>query len=113
MMARGAHHCRASHLNGNSEKITATFAEYTWYVIRGQQCLYEPDTMSVTLHTSVGNIKIEVFCESVPKTAEVDLHRPSLFALHSVDHLHSRISLPSVPPIFTMALPFTAPSPPS
>jgi cyclophilin family peptidyl-prolyl cis-trans isomerase len=27
--------------------------------------------MSVTLHTSLGDIKIEVFCESVPKTAEV------------------------------------------
>ncbi|KAJ9138619.1 Peptidyl-prolyl cis-trans isomerase [Pleurostoma richardsiae] len=26
--------------------------------------------MSVTLHTSQGDIKIEVFCESVPKTAE-------------------------------------------
>jgi cyclophilin family peptidyl-prolyl cis-trans isomerase len=27
--------------------------------------------MSVTLHTNVGDIKIEVFCEGVPKTAEV------------------------------------------
>ncbi len=27
--------------------------------------------MSVTLHTTVGDLKIEVFCESVPKTAEV------------------------------------------
>ena len=27
--------------------------------------------MSVTLHTNVGDLKIEVFCESVPKTAEV------------------------------------------
>ncbi|ERT00292.1 peptidyl-prolyl cis-trans isomerase-like 3 [Sporothrix schenckii 1099-18] len=26
--------------------------------------------MSVTLHTNVGDLKIEVFCESVPKTAE-------------------------------------------
>ncbi|KAI3393497.1 hypothetical protein diail_4218 [Diaporthe ilicicola] len=26
--------------------------------------------MSVTLHTTAGNIKIEVFCDSVPKTAE-------------------------------------------
>ncbi|KZZ91507.1 Peptidyl-prolyl cis-trans isomerase, cyclophilin-type [Moelleriella libera RCEF 2490] len=26
--------------------------------------------MSVTLHTTHGNVKIEVFCESVPKTAE-------------------------------------------
>jgi peptidyl-prolyl cis-trans isomerase-like 3 len=28
--------------------------------------------MSVTLHTNLGDIKIEVFCESVPKTAEVN-----------------------------------------
>lgn len=27
--------------------------------------------MSVTLHTTTGTIKIEVFCDSVPKTAEV------------------------------------------
>ncbi|KAK8094630.1 peptidyl-prolyl cis-trans isomerase 10 [Apiospora hydei] len=27
--------------------------------------------MSVTLHTNFGDLKIEVFCESVPKTAEV------------------------------------------
>ena len=27
--------------------------------------------MSVTLHTTHGDIKLEVFCESVPKTAEV------------------------------------------
>ncbi|KNE58364.1 peptidyl-prolyl cis-trans isomerase-like 3 [Allomyces macrogynus ATCC 38327] len=26
--------------------------------------------MSVTLHTDLGDIKIEIFCESVPKTAE-------------------------------------------
>ncbi|TYJ56828.1 hypothetical protein B9479_002438 [Cryptococcus floricola] len=26
--------------------------------------------MSVTLHTNLGDIKIEVFCESVPRTAE-------------------------------------------
>ena len=30
--------------------------------------------MSVTLHTSLGDIKVEVFCESVPKTAEVSLN---------------------------------------
>jgi cyclophilin family peptidyl-prolyl cis-trans isomerase len=27
--------------------------------------------MSVTLHTNLGDLKVEVFCESVPKTAEV------------------------------------------
>ncbi|KAF5590884.1 peptidyl-prolyl cis-trans isomerase-like 3 [Fusarium pseudocircinatum] len=27
-------------------------------------------TMSVTLHTSHGDIKVEIYCESVPKTAE-------------------------------------------
>lgn len=29
--------------------------------------------MSVTLHTNEGDLKIEVFCESVPKTAEVGI----------------------------------------
>ena len=29
--------------------------------------------MSVTLHTTLGDIKIEVFCESVPKTAYVSI----------------------------------------
>lgn len=28
---------------------------------------------SVTLHTDVGDIKIEVYCEECPKTAEVSL----------------------------------------
>lgn len=32
--------------------------------------------MSVTLHTTLGDIKIEVFCESVPKTAEASLPSP-------------------------------------
>lgn len=32
--------------------------------------------MSVTLHTSLGNIKTEIFCESVPKAAEVKQHHP-------------------------------------
>ena len=43
--------------------------------------------MSVTLHTTLGDIKIEVFCESVPKTAEVSL---SFFLLHFLS--------PSLPP---------------
>ncbi|KKA28948.1 hypothetical protein TD95_005142, partial [Thielaviopsis punctulata] len=30
----------------------------------------QDSTMSVTLHTTHGDIKMEVFCESVPKTAE-------------------------------------------
>jgi peptidyl-prolyl cis-trans isomerase-like 3 len=32
--------------------------------------------MSVTLHTSIGDIKLEVFCDSVPKTAEVGQTQP-------------------------------------
>lgn len=32
--------------------------------------------MSVTLHTTHGDIKVEIFCESVPKTAEVRLPFP-------------------------------------
>lgn len=31
--------------------------------------------MSVTLHTNLGDLKIEVFCESVPKAAEVSSTR--------------------------------------
>jgi hypothetical protein len=38
--------------------------------------------MSATLNTNFGKIKIEVFCESVPKTAEVCLqHELYLVAL--------------------------------
>jgi peptidyl-prolyl cis-trans isomerase-like 3 len=33
--------------------------------------------MSVTLHTNYGDVKIEVFCESVPKTAEVRILIPT------------------------------------
>jgi hypothetical protein len=33
-------------------------------------------TMSVTLHTTHGDMKIEIFCESVPKTAEVRFITP-------------------------------------
>lgn len=32
--------------------------------------------MSVTLHTTHGDLKVEVFCESVPKTAEVSFDDP-------------------------------------
>jgi cyclophilin family peptidyl-prolyl cis-trans isomerase len=34
---------------------------------------------SVTLHTNVGELKCEIFCDEVPKTAEVcvSLHSPS------------------------------------
>lgn len=32
--------------------------------------------MSVTLHTTLGDIKLEVFCESVPKTAEARPPKP-------------------------------------
>lgn len=33
--------------------------------------------MSVTLHTTLGDIKIEIFCESVPKTAEASFVQKS------------------------------------
>lgn len=36
--------------------------------------------MSVTLHTTLGDIKIEVFCEAVPKTAEVKQLSPTSVA---------------------------------
>ncbi|KAI9631762.1 cyclophilin-like domain-containing protein [Dioszegia hungarica] len=35
--------------------------------------------MSVTLHTTLGDLKIEVFCEAVPRTAELTL--PNFLAL--------------------------------
>ncbi|KAG7137268.1 Peptidyl-prolyl cis-trans isomerase-like 3 [Verticillium longisporum] len=37
--------------------------------------------MSVTLHTTLGDLKIEVFCESVPKTAELTQHGQNFLAL--------------------------------
>src|SRR4051794_28859558 len=45
-------------------------------------------TMSVTLHTTHGDFKIEIFCESVPRTAEV---RPIPFSV-SLPNLPSRTS---------------------
>ncbi|ORX93839.1 cyclophilin-like protein [Basidiobolus meristosporus CBS 931.73] len=33
--------------------------------------------MSVTLHTDLGDLKIEVFCEAVPKTAEFTITHPT------------------------------------
>lgn len=38
--------------------------------------------MSVTLHTNLGELKIEVFCESVPKTAEVSRTVFTFVSLH-------------------------------
>lgn len=40
--------------------------------------------MSVTLHTTHGDLKLEVFCESVPKTAEVSQSSSSLKPLSQV-----------------------------
>ncbi|KAF1854636.1 hypothetical protein Lal_00015596 [Lupinus albus] len=54
--------------------------------------------MSVTLHTSHGDIKVEIYCESVPKTAE-SLLTPT------------RISLPFVAQATTINLHSTASSP--
>lgn len=34
--------------------------------------------MSVTLHTDVGDIKIELYCETCPKTCEVGLNYKNL-----------------------------------
>lgn len=40
--------------------------------------------MSVTLHTNLGDVKLEVFCESVPKTAEVHISQfPQSFKSNS------------------------------
>lgn len=40
--------------------------------------------MSVTLHTIHGDLKIEVFCESVPKTAEVCTKGPFIFHAENI-----------------------------
>ncbi|KUI63081.1 Peptidyl-prolyl cis-trans isomerase-like 3 [Cytospora mali] len=48
--------------------------------------------MSVTLHTTLGDIKIEVFCESVPKTAENFL---ALCASHYYDESPFHRLIPS------------------
>lgn len=68
-------------------------------------------TMSVTLHTNVGDLKIEVFCESVPKTAEVGAH--ALNSGLSSTLTFYRTSLLSVHPATMTALPFTASLPAS
>ena len=51
--------------------------------LKQRRCKYtvrlsDSSKMSVTLHTNLGDIKLEVFCESVPKTAEVDIPTPTL-----------------------------------
>jgi hypothetical protein len=40
---------------------------------------HSPPSMSITLRTTLGDIKIEVFCSSVPRTAENFLAVYSLF----------------------------------
>lgn len=45
--------------------------------------------MSVTLHTNLGTIKIEVFCESVPKTAEVNTLQPCRNKLKLINVLYT------------------------
>lgn len=99
--------------------------------------------MSVTLHTNLGDIKIEVFCESVPKTAEVCdgsptpphyspspcpqsfcimleltfMIAPSCLIFHclslTLTDLLHRTSSPSAPPATTMAPSSTVSSQPS
>jgi len=56
--------------------------------------------MSVTLHTSIGDIKIEIFCDSVPKTAEVNLHPAPLPLLSPINHALT----PALPPQNFLAL---------
>ena len=56
--------------------------------------------MSVTLHTTAGDIKIEVFCESTPKTAEVSFPNQSIISVILLNPY--RIFSPSVHPPHTM-----------
>ncbi|EEY15409.1 peptidyl-prolyl cis-trans isomerase [Verticillium alfalfae VaMs.102] len=69
--------------------------------------------MSVTLHTTLGDLKIEIFCESVPKTAEVSfLSELRSAARPRPDSSSSpnmpRTSSPSAPRATTMPPPSTA-----
>ena len=36
----------------------------------GRHDAYKHNIMSVTLHTNLGDLKVEIFCEDVPRTAE-------------------------------------------
>ncbi|OBR06152.1 Peptidyl-prolyl cis-trans isomerase-like 3 [Colletotrichum higginsianum IMI 349063] len=72
--------CTNQRLNRTQLQTPKRFA--IWSAIYGYQTRPTPDdntsssrsrqtrNMSVTLHTNLGDLKIEVFCESVPKTAE-------------------------------------------
>lgn len=66
--------------------------------------------MSVTLHTTHGDIKLEVFCEAVPKTAEVCslvclINQSSFSGAHQLISCPLRTSSPSAPRPTTMPLP--------
>lgn len=56
--------------------ILVSFSPAKWYkarVISFYKLLLTKQSLSksVTLHTDLGDLKIEVFCEAVPHTAEV------------------------------------------
>jgi hypothetical protein len=70
--------------------------------------------MSVTLHTTLGPLKVEVFCESVPKTAEASLTpNPTTTKLAPSRSANkpSRTSWPSAHHTTTTDLPSTGSSP--
>lgn len=50
--------------------------------------------MSVTLHTTIGDIKIEVFCEAVPRTAEVR-HAPTPLLAWRATHTQTNTPAPA------------------
>lgn len=107
--------CNSFRLSGFSfpkaSLTPSTTASYQTPTSLSQESRTNPYTMSVTLHTSHGDIKIEVFCDSVPKAAEVCFIVPQFF--HHALLTLTRTSLPSVHQVTTTLLPSTASFPSS
>src|SRR5690606_41711557 len=60
---------------------------------------------SVTLHTNLGDIKIEVFCEAVPVTAYVSLAPfPSLLLIPSIVTSYTPFTYPHIIPNTLLSL---------
>ena len=49
--------------------------------------------MSLTLHTTLGDLKIELFCEQCPKTCEVNSHLQYTFITRLHQFLPTNITI--------------------
>lgn len=96
--------------------FTSSFTKYIHPFIRPATSTEPASTltagiiMSVTLHTSLGNVKVEIFCESVPKTAEVRLAKQTRAfntAVQFLTQIPTRTFSPSALPVTTTSRPFT------